>query len=345
MLCLLLVHSFQTRPLKFLYKLLSLQFPFNLPFHHNLFHHFNLPLVQPTVSGQVSRKFFYPSIKWTECATTWGGGIQIPLVSGETNVSGLQTHMVGVNQPYYGGIPNPVGPSGSGNIQYQQPYMAQIPLQQAYVPYGSQALVNPPYIPQAGAYVSLVNPLFLVDMVRFNSGTYQYPQGISQGTVQQPLQQQGKPLQQQGKPLQQQGKPCSKGNIAAARETLQQQGKPLQQSQQPLQQQTQFVQQSSQPLYLARPTFAAARSTFTAAKSTFAANKVNLGSNKQAYMHINKVSLCKVKVNPAAAGSISYVQGQQVQQPYNPYAIQCLSTAYGRSISNLPWTKSTLWSR
>jgi len=43
----------------------------------------------------------------------------IPLMSGKTNVSGLQTHMVGVNQPYYGAIPNPIGPPGLGNIQYQ----------------------------------------------------------------------------------------------------------------------------------------------------------------------------------------------------------------------------------
>ena len=53
-------------------------------------------------------------------------------------MSGLQTHMVGVNQPYHGVIANLAGPSRSGNIQYQQTYMAQVPLQQAYVPYGSQ---------------------------------------------------------------------------------------------------------------------------------------------------------------------------------------------------------------
>lgn len=43
-------------------------------------------------------------------------------------MSGSQPHMVGVNQPYLGGIHNPIVPSGAGNIQYQQPYMAQIPL-------------------------------------------------------------------------------------------------------------------------------------------------------------------------------------------------------------------------
>jgi len=53
-----------------------------------------------------------------------GGKIQIPLMSGETNVSGLQTNMVGFNQHCYGIIPNPIGSSRSGNIQYQQPYMA-----------------------------------------------------------------------------------------------------------------------------------------------------------------------------------------------------------------------------
>lgn len=48
-----------------------------------------------------------------------GKDLNIPVISVETSVSGLQTHMVGMNQPFYGVIPNPAGPSGSFNVQYQ----------------------------------------------------------------------------------------------------------------------------------------------------------------------------------------------------------------------------------
>jgi len=72
--------------------------------------------------------------------------------------------------------------------------MAQIPLQQVYVPYGSQELVNPPYTPQAGAYVSPGQSTIPSGYGQIQFGNYQYPQGISQGTIQQPLQQQGQPL-------------------------------------------------------------------------------------------------------------------------------------------------------
>ena len=50
------------------------------------------------------------------CHCIGGENTNISLLSSETNVSGLQAHMVGVNQPYSGGIPNTVGPSGSSNI-------------------------------------------------------------------------------------------------------------------------------------------------------------------------------------------------------------------------------------
>ena len=58
-----------------------------------------------------------------------GKDLNTPLVSGETNVSGLQNHVAEVNQPYYGSIPNPIGQSGSCNIQYQHHFMSQFPLQ------------------------------------------------------------------------------------------------------------------------------------------------------------------------------------------------------------------------
>ena len=103
-------------------------------------------------------------------------------------MSGLQYHMVGVNQSYSGGIPNPVGPSRLGNIQYQKPYMAQIPLQQAYVPYGLQALVNPYYTPQVGAYVQPGQSTIPGGYGQIQLGNYQHPQGISQGIFQKPLQ-------------------------------------------------------------------------------------------------------------------------------------------------------------
>ena len=144
-------------------------------------------LVQQTILGQVLVSSSTPSLSGHNVSPPRGKNPNIPLVLGETNMSGLQTHMVGFNQPYSGGIPNPVGPSGSGNIQYQQPYMAQFPFQQAYVPYGSQSLVNLSYIPQAGDYVSPGQSVIPSGYGQIQFGNYQYPQGISQGTIQQPL--------------------------------------------------------------------------------------------------------------------------------------------------------------
>lgn len=47
-------------------------------------------------------------------------------MSGETNVNGLQTHMVGINQLFNGIILNPASSFMLGNVQYHQPYMAQV---------------------------------------------------------------------------------------------------------------------------------------------------------------------------------------------------------------------------
>lgn len=103
----------------------------------------------------------------------------ISMMFGGANVSGLQTHMVGMNQPFYGAIPNPIGPSGSGNIPYQKPYMAQVPFQPAYVPYGLQYMVNLPYIPQARPYVQPGQSTMPGGYGQIQFGNYQYPLGIT----------------------------------------------------------------------------------------------------------------------------------------------------------------------
>ena len=54
-----------------------------------------------------------------------------------TNVSGSQNHMVGMNQPSYDAFLNPAGPFGLSNVQYQYPYVAHVPFQSPYGPYGS----------------------------------------------------------------------------------------------------------------------------------------------------------------------------------------------------------------
>jgi len=46
--------------------------------------------------------------------------LNVSMVSGATNVSGSQTHMLGINQPSSGIIYNLVDPTRSSNVQYQQ---------------------------------------------------------------------------------------------------------------------------------------------------------------------------------------------------------------------------------
>jgi len=93
--------------------------------------------VQQIVLGQVSVSSSTPLVSGNIVPPPRGKDPNIPLMSRQTNVSGSQAHMVGMNQPFYCTIPNPVDPTRSGNIQYQHPYMAQVPFQLTYVPYGS----------------------------------------------------------------------------------------------------------------------------------------------------------------------------------------------------------------
>jgi len=72
------------------------------------------------------------------------------MVSGATNVSASQAHMLGMNHPSSGIVHNLADPFGSSNVKYQQPYEAQVQYQTPYVPYGSQGMVNQPYTLQSG---------------------------------------------------------------------------------------------------------------------------------------------------------------------------------------------------
>ena len=71
---------------------------------------------QSTVSGQVLVSSSIPPSSRQIVPPPGEQDLNIPLMLGETSVSGLQTHMIGMNQPLYGIIPNPVGPSRSGSI-------------------------------------------------------------------------------------------------------------------------------------------------------------------------------------------------------------------------------------
>lgn len=55
------------------------------------------------------------------------------------------------------------------------------------MPYGSQALQNPSYIPQARPHVQLDQSVIPSEYGQIPFGTYQFPQGIPQVTIQQPL--------------------------------------------------------------------------------------------------------------------------------------------------------------
>ena len=49
-----------------------------------------------------------------------GKNLNVSMVSGATNVSGSQAHMLGINQTSSGIIYKPTDPIGSSNVQYQQ---------------------------------------------------------------------------------------------------------------------------------------------------------------------------------------------------------------------------------
>lgn len=49
-----------------------------------------------------------------------GKNLSVSMVSGTTNMSSSQAHMVGMNQPSSAIVQNPTGPTGSSNVQYQQ---------------------------------------------------------------------------------------------------------------------------------------------------------------------------------------------------------------------------------
>jgi len=108
--------------------------------------------IQLMVSRHVSVSSSIPLGTGQAVPSPGGKSPSVSMMFGTTNVSGSKTHMVGMNQPSSGAIPNPaspaglsnveyqqknlVDPSGSSNIQYHQPNVAQIQYQPPYVPYG-----------------------------------------------------------------------------------------------------------------------------------------------------------------------------------------------------------------
>jgi len=77
-------------------------------------------LVQLVVSKNVSVSSSIPPITGQVVPLSWGQNLSVSMVSGTTNVSSSQAHMVGMNQPSSGIIQNPTSPAGSSNVQYQQ---------------------------------------------------------------------------------------------------------------------------------------------------------------------------------------------------------------------------------
>ena len=75
--------------------------------------------IQLTVSGQVLVSSSIPPSSGQTMPPPGGQDPNIFLISREINVTGLQTHMVGMNQHFYGVILNPAGFFGSDNVQYQ----------------------------------------------------------------------------------------------------------------------------------------------------------------------------------------------------------------------------------
>lgn len=65
--------------------------------------------VQMTILRQVSFNSSIPPLSGQRVPLPGGKDPNTHFMLGETNFSGLQTHMVGVNQPFYGVIPNPAG--------------------------------------------------------------------------------------------------------------------------------------------------------------------------------------------------------------------------------------------
>jgi len=138
---------------------------------------------QPAVSKNVSVSSSVPLISGQAIPPPGRKNLNVSMVLGATNVSGSQAHMLGINQPSSGIIHNPidptgssnvqyqqvqnlvgpsgssnvqyqqvqnlVGPSGSSNVQYQQPFWAQVQYQNPCVPYGYQEMVNQPYTLQS----------------------------------------------------------------------------------------------------------------------------------------------------------------------------------------------------
>lgn len=109
-------------------------------------------LVQLTASSPVSLSSLIPLVSEKVVPLPRGKNPNVSMMSRTTNVSGSQAHMVGMNWPSSGAIPNlagplgsnnvqyqqpnPVGLSGSSNIQYWQPYVARVQYQPPYFPYG-----------------------------------------------------------------------------------------------------------------------------------------------------------------------------------------------------------------
>ena len=75
---------------------------------------------QPAVSKIVSVSSSVPLVGGQAVPLPRGQNLNVSMVSGATNVSGSQAHMLGINQPSSDIIHNLANPIGSSNVQYQQ---------------------------------------------------------------------------------------------------------------------------------------------------------------------------------------------------------------------------------
>lgn len=71
---------------------------------------------QPAVLKNVSVSSSIPLVSGQAMPLPGGKNLNVSMVSGATNVSGSQTHMLGMNQPSSSMIHNPVDPTGSSNV-------------------------------------------------------------------------------------------------------------------------------------------------------------------------------------------------------------------------------------
>lgn len=76
--------------------------------------------IQLMISSYVFVSSSIPPVSGQTVPLSRGKSPNVSMMSGATNVSHSQAHMVGMNQPSSGSILNPVGPTGLSNVQYKQ---------------------------------------------------------------------------------------------------------------------------------------------------------------------------------------------------------------------------------